>query len=213
MEIWLIRHGTTKPNLEGRIQGQRDYPLSKQGKREIGKLALRLKDIKIDAFYSSPLSRARETAEALLRENHDHEAQRVELQVLPHLIEYGWGSLEGYTWEEIKAANPRYYAQLKRDFWSVPVKGREDKSHFLRRIKEVLTEIWSSFRASERVVVVSHGRFINAFITYALGLPWEGKWPFSAAPASVSVMKSDATPNSFKLHLFNDRCHLKENFY
>ena len=61
MDLWLVRHGTTKANLQGRLQGRLDFPLGDEGKKEVLLLARRLKEQRFSFFFSSTLQRARET--------------------------------------------------------------------------------------------------------------------------------------------------------
>ncbi len=206
VEIWLVRHGTTRSNLEGRIQGKQDVPLCEQGKQEARRLAAYLKNTGFAAVFSSPLLRAKETAETVLEENLYRSS--TEIIFLEELKEYGWGALEGYTWKEIKEAWPCFYRDLQQNFWGIAVNGRESRETFLERVKVALDH--TIYRPSfyGRLLVISHGRLINAFITYSLGLDINGRWPFSPACASLSVLKIDSSLNNGKLHLFNKHCYL-----
>lgn len=201
----MARHGTTAANLEGRLQGVQEFPLCGQGKDEAWKLALRLKEIPFDGVYNSPLSRARETAEAVTREN--LYLQDLTPECLSLLREFSWGCIEGYTWQELMQEQPTFYQKLKSDFWGTPVSGREDSTAFLQRVRGALETLLSRRGSCGRALVITHGRFINAFLTFALGLDTNGRWPFSPAPASLSILKTFSNGKN-RLHLFNDRCHL-----
>jgi len=61
MELWLVRHGTTVANMEGKLQGTLDYPLSEAGVKEATLLAHRLEKQPFSLFFSSDLLRARQT--------------------------------------------------------------------------------------------------------------------------------------------------------
>ena len=65
MEIILVRHGETDWNISGRLMGQKDVPLNSRGRAQAETLKEKLADINFDCCYSSPLSRARETAEII----------------------------------------------------------------------------------------------------------------------------------------------------
>lgn len=62
-QIYFLRHGQTNNNKEGRMQGRVDIPLNEVGRAQARCAAQRLKGIGFDAVYSSPLSRAVETAQ------------------------------------------------------------------------------------------------------------------------------------------------------
>ena len=63
LRIYLARHGETDWNAELRLQGRNRYPLNSTGRQQAAKLAERLKGVRLDAVYSSTLSRSRETAD------------------------------------------------------------------------------------------------------------------------------------------------------
>ena len=65
MKIYLVRHGETEWNRTNRFQGISDISLNARGKAQAEALAQALKDEPIDVVYSSPLTRARETAQAI----------------------------------------------------------------------------------------------------------------------------------------------------
>ena len=67
MEIILVRHGETNWNLEGRLMGQKDIPLNDKGREQAEILRNKLINIEFDRCYSSPLSRAKETARIICK--------------------------------------------------------------------------------------------------------------------------------------------------
>ena len=67
MELYLIRHGETDYNKERKIQGSCDIPLNEYGRELARETAEGLKDIPFDVIFTSPLCRARETAEWIAR--------------------------------------------------------------------------------------------------------------------------------------------------
>src|SRR5512140_18596 len=95
VDVFLVRHGETTWNREGRIQGSGDSPLTERGVAQARAVAARLAAERFEALHSSDLGRARETAR--------HVAAAVKLEVTAHpgLRERSYGILEGKTWEEI----------------------------------------------------------------------------------------------------------------
>lgn len=202
MEIWVVRHATTQANIEGRFQGRLEFPLNEQGRREAVQLAERLQKIEFADIYSSPLSRATETAEIIAR------GRRESTSCLPLIQEYCWGAIEGFTRQEIEERYPGLFSMYK-DRWHTSVPGMESPRRFVSRIKAAGRFICSRRFLEDRLLLISHGRFINGFLMYMAGLNLENRWVFSPQPASVSVLESSPAGDRFMLKLFNDRCHLK----
>ncbi|WRT65185.1 uncharacterized protein IL334_002128 [Kwoniella shivajii] len=90
MLLYFVRHGQTEDNVQGIIQGHKDTPLNAHGRKESERLAKRLKDLDLHEAWASPLSRAKETAEIVLR-NHPG----TELKLHDGIKERGLGSMEG----------------------------------------------------------------------------------------------------------------------
>jgi broad specificity phosphatase PhoE len=103
-EILLVRHGQTADNAGGRILGRRDPPLTAAGLEQAERLAARLAGTDVRAVWTSPLERARRTAEIV------GAALRLEPAVLPDLIESARGSWEGRRIAEIERETPVLHA-------------------------------------------------------------------------------------------------------
>ncbi|MBK9766664.1 MAG: histidine phosphatase family protein [Chloracidobacterium sp.] len=126
--LYLIRHGQSAGNAEGRFGGHGPTPLSDLGRRQAEMTANILAKEGIAAIYSSDLQRAVETAEPL--------AKLLDLPIhqSPAFRERHVGVLEGLTFDESKAAYPKdYYALVNRNIHHVITKG-ESYRHLLRRI-------------------------------------------------------------------------------
>lgn len=110
MRVLLARHGQTDWNAAGKIQGVSDVPLNERGREQAAVLAGRVLDAgAISAVYTSPLKRARETAEIIGR--------RLGLEPVPvvALTELNFGDWEGCSWEEIGARWPEQLAAYEAD--------------------------------------------------------------------------------------------------
>ena len=99
MKLYIIRHGQTDWNVEGKIQGRQDIPLNAAGRSQAEMLAKGMEKRPVTAIYSSPQIRAMETAETLAR------AQGVTVIPVPELAEIGYGDWEGRTASDILAAS------------------------------------------------------------------------------------------------------------
>ncbi|MCH8055577.1 MAG: histidine phosphatase family protein, partial [Deltaproteobacteria bacterium] len=102
MRLFLLRHGETDWNLQGRCQGVADLDLNERGKQQAVEVAEYLSREKIDAIYSSDLKRALQTAEAI-RRFHD-----LEVTVDSDFRELDHGEFEGLTFTDIRASYPDF---------------------------------------------------------------------------------------------------------
>src|SRR5512135_2944057 len=117
----LVRHGRSVWNAAGRIQGQIDIELDEIGLQQAQRIADRLEQEPIAAIYSSPLLRAKATADAI--------AGRFHLPVTPdaRLMEYNFGVISGMTWTEVTERHPELANRWLEDPWAVPVDGSEGR--------------------------------------------------------------------------------------
>jgi 2,3-bisphosphoglycerate-dependent phosphoglycerate mutase len=201
VKLILVRHGESVGNFENRLQGQEDYPLTEQGRRQAVLTAHRLQDLGTTAVYTSHLLRAKETAFAI------GERIGVEPSVREDLSEYHFGEFSGMTYAEIRErfgaiANPaeRVYP------------GEEGRDNFFNRVTSTLWGI-AEEHPEETVAVVSHGGPIALFCQAVLALPYKRPMPFSISNCSLNIFDASVshsdTRNARLLHL-NDICHLAE---
>src|SRR3972149_2286379 len=87
--LYFVRHGQTDLNLQMRCQGRLDYPLNEEGARQLEETAKIFRDKKIDKIYSSPLLRARQSAEIVAK------GKGLKIHILEHVVEIDHGELEG----------------------------------------------------------------------------------------------------------------------
>lgn len=206
MEIWLVRHAVTEANLEGRLQGQMEYPLNREGRKYALALAHRLKEQPFNAFFSSDLQRTRETAQLIssLRKGPPP-------LFTPLLREYCWGIIQGMTRNEIRDRYPGLFDLLQQDFYHTVIPGSEGLKGLFRRVKTLhcfLSRLAAGNRNPRPVLIVSHGRFLQAFVIYFLQYDYRQTWPFSLNPASLTILEGDFAGKR-RLKLFNDICHLE----
>lgn len=155
--LLLARHGQTVWNVEHRLQGQGDSPLTEQGIAQAHAIAARLADADVRTVCTSPLGRAAQTARII--------ADRLGAEVIevPELMELDHGELTGMTWDEIDAAFPavREERAANRYGWAFP--GGESYAQARVRARRALTSCgWAS---EGTPLLVSHemiGRLIRA---------------------------------------------------
>jgi broad specificity phosphatase PhoE len=154
--LYMLRHGETAWNLERRMQGSKDSPLTARGREQAGAMGRALAAELARApgptiFLRSPLGRTRETALIVGRALGLDPA---EWRDDPRLAELGYGAWEGSTWAEIEVNEPNAMATWRADPEGFSPPGGESHFELRRRSSQVLAEIAAS---GKRTVVVSHG--------------------------------------------------------
>jgi probable phosphoglycerate mutase len=147
--LLLARHGETDWNRELRIQGSSDVELNELGRGQARALAQELEHVALDAIYSSDLSRARQTAEAVAA------FHGLEVRLDRRLRERSFGSWEGLTREEIPD-----HAHRPED--------AEPDDEVRERVLEAVQAI-ADEHPGETVLVVSHGGALNTLWHHAFG--------------------------------------------
>ena len=202
MELLLIRHGQSVGNLEERIQGQAEFPLTKKGRDQANALAKRLQkqDWSISAVYASDQRRAAETAGIL------SSVLGTPLHLDARLREYDFGELNGIVFREVETRYPDiWYAWHNSNEWA-PFPGAEGNEAFHARLSASLTEILERHGESECVAVVSHGGSLGMILADMLGIDVHRPTPFFFGNASLSIVQ--VTPRGPRLTLMNDTSHL-----
>lgn len=197
--LTLIRHGETRANREGVWHGSIDTPLSERGRRQAGRVAEYLAERHADAvaaLYTSPLQRARHTAEPIARR------LGIELRIDPDLTEFHLGSWEGETYADLHRER-RLWDHMRADPDFAP-HGGESPRQVAERLGGALRRI-ASVHAGERVVVVAHG----GALAIGLGRILDGdsrEWRRVVANGSVSELAFGPAPD---LISFNHVDHLE----
>lgn len=150
--ILLVRHGETEWNLERRIQGRFDSPLTRRGVAQaeaIGRLVGNLPDAASARIVASPLGRATRTADIIARRL----PARPEPAIDDRLREISAGSWDGLTFGEIELLAPGIFDGEGRSEWYFRAPGGETYEGFAGRIAEWLSEIGSI----PLMIAVTHG--------------------------------------------------------
>ena len=198
-QVYIVRHGETEWNAQGRIQGHSDIPLSDNGRAQAQSVARRLSGIPFSVAYASDLSRTHETAQIILGDT------ATALRTTPQLREYSKGVFEGLTVDEYARQYPdQYQASLQNDLDFAPTGGetiRETSIRMSRFVDETLQN-----HQDETTLVVGHGGSLRSLIVALLALPLEANWKFVMDNCALSLVHT--YPNNAVLHLYNDTAHL-----
>ncbi len=158
MKIFIVRHGETDHNVAGRIQGQEiDDPLNETGRAQARERAEALADESFDVIFSSPLKRARETAEII--------AERVNAPVLfrDEIKERAFGKFSGRLFQEVNAEMGTAWNQVAStpdDEELKRIYGRETGTDFRERLLAFTEDVKHSY-PDKRVLVIAHGGLIR----------------------------------------------------
>jgi broad specificity phosphatase PhoE len=198
-ELVLIRHGQSTANASGVWQGQLEFPLSKEGRRQAGETGRALRGVEISGVYSSPLSRAFETAGIIAREA----GFSGEVVPMPGLMERHGGVLQGKTWAEQEANNrefvKKFLALPEEERWAFA--NAETDEEILARFEEAISEILSRHPSSDGLIIaVSHGGVMRAFLRDCFGpsvLPGTDRTP--NASITRLIYPPDAAPQLLEL--------------
>ena len=159
--VYLIRHGETESNVSRRWQGQQDGVLTHSGREQAHRLALVLPEL--DALYSSPLGRARDTAVILATTNGWF------VETVDAVQEIAFGDWENRTRDEIKMIDPKGFAAIERG-QDVRRGGSGETYDEVRTRMAAAIETLAVRHRGQSIGVVSHGGAMRALGTVVLGL-------------------------------------------
>ena len=151
MELFLIRHGPTNYNQQRRWQGRVDIPLNPEGKALANAIGgvLRSKNVCRDNIYSSPLSRAVETARIIAPEP-------CSVSVDERLIEIDLGQYDGRNEDEIeREVGTQEYELWRRENFSTPAPGGESFDQLKKRVGDFFEDL-SATQVAPQILVVAH---------------------------------------------------------
>jgi broad specificity phosphatase PhoE len=170
LEVLLLRHGETAWSLSGQHTGRTDLPLLPSGRAQAEGLRPKLAPISAELVLSSPLRRARETADL---------AGLGHVQLDDALREWDYGEDEGLTTAQILAKRPAW------NFWAEGCPGGERPEDVGRRCDRVLQRVRSD-AAGGTAILVAHGHLLRVLIARWLGLPPAAGRYWVLQPASLS---------------------------
>jgi len=163
LELWLIRHGQTDWNVEGRFQGSADIPLNGTGIKQAETLAKNLNGHAFAAIYSSDLKRAKRTAEAI------SEVLNINVQTDKRIREISQGDWEGVLFTDINEQYPQELLQRKSDPVNFRPPGGETVKEVFQRACDFIDEIAKQY-TDNKVIIVSHGLTLSTLICKAKNL-------------------------------------------
>jgi len=198
VKLLLARHAESAWNAERRFQGRTDVGLSDMGREQAAALARALAGGRVGAIYSSPLVRARETAEIVARE------RGLTVTLVDELRELSLGAWEGRTVDDVLATEAGAYRLWRERPYDCPPPDGEHIEDVARRVLPVMELIVSSHADGQEALVVSHGGVVSIFLCHLLGLSPNALWQLAIGNASLSVVDPP------RVLTLNDTAHLED---
>jgi 2,3-bisphosphoglycerate-dependent phosphoglycerate mutase len=237
LKLLFIRHAQSTGNVEKRMQGQGDFPLTELGKTQTEKLAQRLlaEGWVPSHVYSSPLQRTVQTAKILLEQfqvaslpaeisdlmNSSMSAIDFSEPVVKYadaLMEHQNGVFQGLTWAEAMAYYPELCRQLEASSDWLPIPQAETLETARQRCREFIQQVLDQHRNGDRLWIVTHSWILQHLIAELLGC--ERSWRLPAHNTALFEFWIDQTrwicTNSnryntelWQIHRINDYQHLQ----
>lgn len=185
--IYIVRHGETEWNEKKLIQGHEDIPLNEKGKKQAKKIAEKLRNIHIDAFYSSDLKRASETAKIIAQ------SRGLKIEASKDLRERYFGKFQGQSFEDKKLMifvdKHNKSTERKNDFEN----NQQVLIRFINYIKQIIKK-----NPGKTILVVSHGGPIRLFLIHLGFDTYENFTEGKISNLAYIKLKSDGISFSIK---------------
>ena len=206
MRFFVIRHGETAWNVEGRFQGQQDTALNEKGLAQAGMLGERLAGHKFEAVLTSPLDRAKKTAELA-----SSKCETGEFSEIPAFTEINHGDWEGRLSTEVAAEWPELLHRWHTapETVKMPGEGGESLEDIARRAVPAVEAAAKKYKGD--VLLASHDAVIKVLLCHWLDAPLSSFFRFQIPNCSITIVevKENCAP---RMSLMGDAAHLGGNF-
>ncbi len=202
LTIYLTRHGETEWNIEQKLQGWSDSPLTEKGKRNACQLGERLKSIAFQTVYSSPSERSLSTARLMMQ------GRTCPLVIDEDLREIHFGDWEGQNRQVLSENYPQAYF----NFWNAPhLYTSETGENFFELEQRLLTffEKLKSRHQTGDVLVVTHTVVIKMLLATLKKQPLEKLWSTPPFIKDTSLTIIECVEDQLKIVLEADISHIQ----
>ena len=195
--IYLTRHGQTLWNIEKRLQGRGNSPLTEEGIERAKELRDRIKDIHIDVIYSSPIERALTTANIIKGD------KSIEVITDDGLMEMCFGDYEGKITDEVMKENPNWDISLiMKGNTELTAPNGENLAEVRYRVARSMNKIIEENRG-KTILIVAHGITLKAIMYYFKDEEVNSEVMGQATLTKVNVDEN----NKFYIEFKNDNSH------
>jgi broad specificity phosphatase PhoE len=198
--IYLVRHGQTAWNKEEIFRGRTDVPLDETGLRQAELAAEYFKGMEIHAIYSSPLSRAFETAQKIAQ------SHNIKVQPLQGILDMSFGRWEGQSHLDIQKNDKEIYRQWREEPHLVRLPSGESLDDVRVRAMAALEEVIRN-HPGKTLILVSHRVVNKVLICVILGLDNSHFWQITQDTTAINLIRYKG--GKYILSLMNETCHLK----
>ena len=181
--IFLIRHGETNWNKEGRFQGQIDIPLNNNGKDQARKTFEYLKAINFNKAFSSSMNRPYETAQIILQDN-----KSLKIKKLKELVEISHGLWEGKLEGDISKEWPSLLKKWHEKPEEVIMPEGESIKDVSKRSIKIFKEICLSQKDNDLTLVVAHDAVNKTLLCDLLGIDYSKIWMIKQGNGGITVI-------------------------
>lgn len=202
--LYIVRHCQSMGNIQHRFQGRFDAPVSPEGEKQLDLLALRFRNVRLDAVYTSPLIRAFRTAEAI------NQFHGLPIQMHPGLLELDVGEMENLELSEIGVKFPEVAKNWDEapDLCEFP--GGETMREAYVRINQTIDQLIAE-NPGKTIAVATHGGVIrNLDARVRKGAPEGMRDGTVFGNTGVSILEA-AEDGTLSWKSVNDLSHLPES--
>lgn len=201
MELLLVRHGVTAENLKHVMIGRTDPPLHEYGERQAQAIGEHLRDVQIAAIYTSPLQRAKQTADAIAAFH-----PSVPVKVHSGLRELDLGIVDGMSvFDAYDRERDLMTLALDPETPDFAFPGGELRSQALTRFTNALAEC-TAYESDDRIVIVTHGGVIGLWLAARHGRPLGTFRSSQSIHGAISRITYDG--REYRLTSYNQTDHL-----
>lgn len=189
--FFLVRHGETVWNVQKRIQGSSDSPLTVLGKKQAERNGVLLAQHEVSQLYASPLVRVQKTVECMQASLRD-----AKIEFDDRLREIDQGAWEGLTWKEVQSRYRKLANRQRRDYLYSRAPGGESRADVLARAVPFVRELLARWESSEGTfAIVSHGLVIRLILEHMLDMDVERQHRFHVWNSLVYRIDVEASGN------------------
>ena len=184
MIIYLIRHGQTEYNDKSIFRGQLDIPLNSYGISQAESIGKALEAVDFDAIYTSPLIRAKKTAEIISK----YQSKKKNINIENDFTDLNYGAWQAKSHEEVKNNYSQLYYEWGTRPYNIQIPGGESLYEAQKRSFNGLKKIINN-NSGKIICIVSHRVINKLLISKILGIPKTGFWKIRQDTGCINIIE------------------------